>query len=311
MQLVVPVREVAAAWTSDLLAVANNAEVVKLWHGTTGEFVRGLDGAAYSFGGRRLAITGDGAYVVCGSWERGLTTHAAVDGRLVWSRPDLKRVQHVAFTSDGHGVITCPDAGACLVLASRDGSTSRKLPRARGVRTFRATPAILQYHDAKPAIVRDADGAERFKIPTRAFSCVAAAASDAVLAFSEVGGSVRAFALASGLELWKFEPPPKTHVVRMEYSPSLGVFACWLFAYDGKPGQNGIVLLDVQNGRVHRVQGSEGFGAIEGFCQQGTLAIGSQGDLFELPSGRHYGRLCSAQEESYANRRRRQGATSW
>lgn len=118
-----PIRHIATTFNGQLFATAEFERLVSIWRIDNGEqqisFQTILD-----FGGRRLAISPDSQLSAAGAYHiHGISVYRTLDGSLVWSRRDLKKVQWLKFDPIQEILFAGFDEKPLHILDSKTGET--------------------------------------------------------------------------------------------------------------------------------------------------------------------------------------------
>jgi hypothetical protein len=79
------------------------------------------------FGGRRLALTPDGGVCIAGSFHHGLAAYSVPEGRVLWHRRDLRKVQLVTLSASGREIYCGVDGPSVQIIEAETGSSLGKL----------------------------------------------------------------------------------------------------------------------------------------------------------------------------------------
>ncbi|MGH2608712.1 MAG: hypothetical protein ACRDHF_06435 [Tepidiformaceae bacterium] len=233
------------------------------------------------WGGRRLAMSGDGSTVVAAAYSRyGVSAHDALTGRVVWARKDLKHAQTLRNSADGGSLFVRADRFTIVDLMS--GKETDRLP---------AIDAIWESPDGEYRIVetmRRLLRISRYGVPVgvvRAeYNLLDCAFGPGFVVVSESGGALRMISLPAADEVWRTFLPGPSHATRLCYEPSRGVVLAnaWPYVHGGA-GQ--LLSLDPADGRLLSAwAGShyDGVFALDGAClvlPDATLHNSSSGEF--------------------------------
>src|SRR5262249_40499045 len=115
--------------SEDLFATGESDKHVAVWSFQSRRRVNELS-TVLDFGGSRLGLAcGSHPIVIAGSWTKGVVGYEVTNRKPVWSRPDLKYIQHVQdLSSDKSRVIgVALDEGPYHVLDPDNGEDRSKL----------------------------------------------------------------------------------------------------------------------------------------------------------------------------------------
>src|SRR5262245_36893595 len=216
-----PVREIAVSPGGQFAAAAALGPEVFVWDLAQRRESESFP-TVFEFGGRRLAASDNGFVVAAAYAALGLACYDSKNGRLVWSRKDLKKVQCVSISASSQFVYVGFDERPCKVLWTSSGFTAFNL---RGVRrVFESAYGPIALLDKKiPQVASPPSGKRSFAIERCTFAILSAAFSPTTLAISESTGPVRAFELSTGRELWRYEQPG-CHILTIGYSDDQNAF---------------------------------------------------------------------------------------
>ncbi|SRR6266568_3113392 len=276
----------AASREGGVLAAAEFEKLVHLYDLRTLERVRTLD-TTHDFGGHRLAISGDGQTIIVGAYNiHGVAAYSGADGRELWRRKDLKKVQYIRFNTDDSRVFCCFDHRPCESLNVATGKSGT--PR-RGVRRIWESPfGRLRFLErSRDYAIADFE-APIASIARVSFAVLSAAFSPTLLCISEAAGPVRAFDVATGSEVWRCKPPAG-HFLQVAFCEELRSFAgvCWPLRHDSSYL---LQLFDSQSGAATGVAEIRLTAETE-FCLRGSRLVTSAGSVFDVASGKRVAEL--------------------
>lgn len=272
-------RQLAAASGGGRVALCTFERVVSVWNldppGHVATFPTILD-----FGGSRLALSEEGATVVCGAYGEGVAAYSAETGQLIWQRRDIKRPQRISTSTSRRIVYVAPDDGPCLVLSLDSGEI---VDRLRGVRWVVESPFSphLFLDRRRPAVVGQ-DLETLIDLPRTTFAFLDVAFGPASVAVTEAGGPVRCIDLASRRELWTFTPSRGIHCLTLAFCPDRRSFVGVLWPFE-RGGPKELVAFDDSGSRS--VLADLGASAEECFCRRGSILLVSSGSMVHVSSG--------------------------
>jgi outer membrane protein assembly factor BamB len=231
------------------------------------------------FGGQRLCLDGPGARCFAGAYHRaGAVAYDAADGNVVWSRSDIKRVQHMSRSADGSLFIGVAD-GPCQVLDAVDGKTLEKL---RGVRqVFESADGTARLLDKNIPIV-ELRGGRSFEVRRTTFAILDVAFGSSTLCLSEASGPTRCLDLEDGREVWRYQPPQGEHVLSIAYGPSAGAFLGVSLEYERTSSHT---LVRLGSGNDFCRLATLGQPAVAEFCLSGEALLLDDGRLLTASTG--------------------------
>jgi hypothetical protein len=179
----------AAPWSDDLFVGGDDDGTAHVFSLGRRQEVASFP-TVYEGRGRRIALVpGAPPVVVAGAWTRsGVCGYDALAGRLLWRRPDLRRVQQIrALTAELAGV-RLEGQPACVLSVS----TGREMARSTAVRQVLALSSGRSLLAGQRWVaVADADLAPVRRVPLESFAVVDGALSPEGAAVSEAGGILR------------------------------------------------------------------------------------------------------------------------
>lgn len=275
------IRHIAPSGRGDIVAVALFERVVSLWDLTTGlqisEFETILD-----FGGARLALSQEGSACLAAAYTvHGLACYDTPSGRLRWHRKDLKKIQQIAVTPDGHSAYCCFDEGPCQVISVSTGDTTESIRSVRGV--WMDSRGYFQLRESRKLAVVNRDKKEVFRFAPESFAVLGAAIGKTRLAISEAGAHVRIFNLSTGQQVVRHTQPENHHVLGMASSPDDSCFYGVQRNYVS--GGSNLLFRFNQDSSGHDLIRDLGRSAEFAFCRGGGFVLTSEGDLVECKSG--------------------------
>lgn len=209
-------------------------------------------------GGNRLQIIPDLDILIAGAFEKkGIQYYSISSGEVLWTRSDLKRVQHIRY---------CPHSGlvSCL-FEGREGvalvpETGEEAGRYRGVKNVFASPyGVERLEEARPYRVVTRDGIVK-RIAPLSFGILDAAFSEHVVAISEAASVVRLIDSTNGDEIGRYCPDEGFHMLSLHSSHEPDEFIGVLWGYK-LAGPCFLVRLDSSGRELHRFEISGGYGA--------------------------------------------------
>lgn len=207
-------RNLVCAAGTGIAAIAAFERSVEIWDlqrvARIAAFRTVMDG-----GGHRLALSHDGSLLVAAAYNvRELTCYDSASGKVVWQRKDIKRTQSIAISRDGLKLYCAlQDLPVCAVEL-KSGSTLEKSRAIRG--RFDSPYEQVHLLEGAELLVHRPDSAP-FKIPRETFAILDCSFAPGLVITTESGGSVRAFSVADGAEIWRYRPPECVHALRVGY----------------------------------------------------------------------------------------------
>lgn len=276
------IRHLAASDVPSIVAAALFRRTVQIWSLETqsqlGEFESVLD-----FGGRRLALAQDGTICIAGSWTQGLAAYAVPDGRILWQRKDIRKIQNVNMSASGQIVFCGVESNCVLALDVRTGSEVSKLARALEV-----IPS--QYGPHELVVKRDRyliRGRDDIEIPAASFALHTAAFSPDRLCLSEPRAGSRCISIQTGETLWRHG---SIHFNHAAFDCSDQQFYC-VAGFETDPYEAFLVRLASE---LERCDVLVAFGRkcwTEAFTPSGRFVVTASGEVYETSTGTLRARL--------------------
>jgi len=268
---------------SDLFATARFKHTVSVWSFAQRRKVAQFD-TVLDFGGTRLAIIpGKKPAVIAGAYNvHGVCAYSALDGRLLWQRKDLKKVQYVCWLGGGRGTQQVGvgfDSRAFQLLELRSGRTISSLRAVRELYPTRYAGVALQVGKSSISLCSLPDWSILWKQALRSFGVLHAAIGPRSVVFSEAGGSLRCFDI-EGRALWEWAPGPGKHVLRTAWSESSDTWLAIEWPYE-KGGPDTLVVLDRDGHPISRR--AIGDVAECEFFAGGRYVVTSEGQVLRTP----------------------------
>jgi hypothetical protein len=175
------------------------------------------------FGGFRLAIiVSDSPVVSTGSWAKGITTYTVANGSILWTRPDLRRIQQICDLSDDKlpliGVSL--DSGPYHILRADTGKEHSKLAGIETVYASLFEPLYFLVDNTRQVHLSALRIPPIWKKDINSFAILHAAFSPKQVVFSEARGPVSCFDFY-GTKVWEFQPQNNHHILRLVWDIAL------------------------------------------------------------------------------------------
>jgi hypothetical protein len=229
--------EAVAARSAPIVSVASYTGIdpifrgaAQIWNWSSGERLSEFTTVFDGFG--RHSISPNGELYVCANWRKGknggVACYNTSSGEKIWHRQDLRQVQGIRFSANGHKVYCRVEARPVNCLDSGSGIS---LGNIRTVDDVVDSPyADLALHSRRRAnytLVGD---------KTRSIPRIMPAMSDAAfsresLCLAEYSGFVRCMDCETGNERWRYLPPKGFHVIRLSYQADQCFYGL-LFGYE-------------------------------------------------------------------------------
>lgn len=277
------IQYIAASYDGPVFAVAEFERYVQIWNVESRRRITGFE-TTLDFGGKRLAITRDGHHCAVGAYHiHGIALYETVYGKEVWRRKDLKKVQTIRISVDGHRLL-CGFEDRSFELLNLN--TGRSKPPMRGVKdVFESVYEDLIIIDRKGRDFKLVNAANKqiATVPRTTFAALDFVFAPSKLCITESGGSIRCYDTPTGKELWKHDPGDGIHALRLTYDESTQMFAAITWPYQ-EGGDHQLVTLNPDDGEATRrtaITGAHEFA----FCSKGSLLIASDGKIRNTATG--------------------------
>jgi len=269
-----PVRHLAGC-TATRVAVGAFEKHVEVWDVLVPRCV-GAFSTVLDFGGLRLCVDAAGGRCFAGAYRRfGVVGYNVTDGQVLWSRQDIKRVQYISRSVEGHLFVGVEDGPALLI----DADDGRTLERLRGIRrVFEADAGTARLLDRSNPVVELASGRSFPVARTTTPGILDVAFGPESFCVSEAGGPTRCLDLENGREIWRYQPPQGEHLLSLAYCPSAVEFMGVSREYERTSEH---ALLQLGPGERLRRLTTLGRPARAEFCLSGEALVLADGRLLE------------------------------
>ncbi|MBN8733362.1 MAG: PQQ-binding-like beta-propeller repeat protein [Acidobacteria bacterium] len=286
--------ELAAAQRVPRIAAATPKRTVQIWDLTASQRISQFETVFY-FGGRRIALSPDGDRCAAAEWNKGrhggVACYDAVTGNVLWQRSDIRHTQAVRFSASGEHVYCRLNEGPLQQLNAATGETTQKFRGAFGITDSPYSTDRLLEKSAGFLV----QAAREFVIPRESFAPLDAAFSPDALCLSEGGGPVRCFDCHTAHERWRYQPPPGCHITRLVYRPADGNFYGVELRYQ-EASSHHLIRCHAHTGQPETVRLLPSPSNMA-FVPAGDLVLDTQGEMFDLATGKSLGRLEFPQRE--------------
>jgi hypothetical protein len=226
------IRSLAATDESSIVAAAFFEKTVQIWSSKTGQQL-GEFQTMFDFGGRRLALTPDGSTCIVGAWgqlgrgARGLGAYSIPDGKLLWNRKDIRRIQDVRLSGSGQEIYCGVQDASAHIIETSTGETIRRVRATEKIVGSQYTPNQVIEQKRGRYLVR---GGCEFEIQPLSSALLDAAFSPDAVCLSELRdsshpseiGGIRLIDLATGESCWHVA----LHSSRLTYNLADQKFYC-------------------------------------------------------------------------------------
>jgi hypothetical protein len=268
------IRHITVSEKRPILAAGLFESTVQVWSWETreqlGQFETILD-----FGGERLILSGDAETCVAGSWKRGIAAYSVPDGKMLWHRKELSRVQRMARRS-GMEIYCSFDKRPLLTLDAKSGKNLEMIADASAAFQSRLHSYRLLVLGKKYLV----QGDNQLEIRAHSFTIWGAAFSQDSVCISEPDAGIRCIALDSGEELWRHEGLESDVIT---FNETDGQFYC---VAQRKPSTQGCSLIRLAKNLVECDQVTAlGQSAKMVFDPTGKVLIASDGRVRDTSTG--------------------------
>lgn len=223
-------------------------------------------------GGRRVALTEDGTLCVTGTYNKGgLAGYELPSRRLLWHRPELKRVEGITWDQRrGVFVVERDQKRAVCVKPTTGEVLDVPLPR---LEEFAASPYddlwLVSGRDLR--VVSALEQRLVFRIERKSFAVLCACFSPDAVFVSEPGSPLRGVDLRSGRTLWELRQEGK-HWMKVAYSEARHRLYGFRWGFK-KDGDSYLDEIDVTSGTIVKSTPTTELGAYGLFLRDATLAF--------------------------------------
>ena len=187
----------------------------------------------WDVGGSRVLVADDGARFFTGAYHvHGVTAWRFPGPAELWQRKDLKKVQHLALSSDGALLLASLEGRGTFLLRANSGMGCGHW---RGVTSVIPGPEGLFARAGRRLDLCVSDGTVIGAAPRNTFGVLAGAFGASLVCISEAAGPVSFFATASFQEVWRYVPPAGSHVLEVGFRARTNTFVGiqWEYANGG------------------------------------------------------------------------------
>ena len=240
----------------------------------------------FDIGGHRAAFNDKGTMCVSAAYRRrGVEAYSVPEGRSLWRRSDLAKVQHIAWDDFLSSFVLIRDRACAEVLDPASGVTTEKLPR---VRQRYASPfefIALRVH-RKLELVEGPSWAPRFRWPLESFASLDGCFSRDTVFVSEAGGPLRAFHIADGVQQWRVASRAE-HYLSLAHCEETGQLHAVRWNY--QTGEDAALDCVVANtGEVARSFPLTRISATGAFAAQGRYYVGADWSVIDMVAGERF-----------------------
>ena len=270
------IRHLAITDEPAIVAAAFFESKVQIWSWKTsqqiGEFETILD-----FGGRRLALSPDGRICITGSYSRGLAAYSIPDGRLLWHRRDLRKLQLIYLNALGSEIYCGDDRPSVHIIETETGNSLGKVARADRIVPSQTGPHQLVSRRQDAYTVT---GPGEFAISAVSFGLLDAAFSPEAVCLAEPKTGIRCIDLVSGSVLWHHQTLGANHLA----FNSLDMRFYCVGGLDTEPHESSLIRLASNLYDCERVV-TLSHSYVAAFSPSGANLITMGGEVYESSTG--------------------------
>jgi len=288
------IRYLSTSRFSHRLAASFWERTVQIWDLDRSEQVGQFD-TGRADGSNQLHLDPKGERGVVAAWSAGsrggVVCYEIPTGKLIWHRADLRHSQGIAFSTDGQSVWFEPNEGRVQRLDALTGNTLERLTGLKHVHTNPySSEVFIEKRSGGYVLRRTKD----FIIPKITFAILDVAFGMESLCLTESGGPVRCINCRSGVEIWRYEPDKRNHVLKLWYrEPDRHFYGVQWQYHSGGPHK----LMRFQGGSDQMEEICQLDSWEEAVCGGLDCLVASSGEIISLSSGRPLGRLDFPQVE--------------
>lgn len=277
------IRQIASSYDGPFIAVAEFEAFVQIWDLRSYNRVSAFE-TTLDFGGRRLAISRDGAHCAVGAYHvHGVALYDARNGAELWRRKDLKKVQRLRISLADNAIFCGFSDKSARFLDLVTGGSELLVQGTDDVLESPYDDVRVIDGSGRDYVLADANYKQRAQLRRRSFAALDFAFGPGRLCISESAGTVRCFDISSSIQLWEYRPGIGMHALHLAYNEFSETFAAIIWPYE-KGGDHRVVNLDSISGQVVNdivIQGSVEFG----FCLKGSVLLSSDGSVRDSATG--------------------------
>jgi hypothetical protein len=276
------IRQLASAQTGRRIAAAFVQRTVEIWDLLSSQRLSEIQ-TVFDCGGSRLALNRSGDKCITAGWAKGVRGGVAcydpLGGSSLWHRTDIRQTQFVRFSHAGERVWCGRESGPLLSLDATSGATVETLAGIKRVFDGPYSDTLLVETRTRGLLIRAP--ATSVRVPALTFAVLDAALSPECLCVSEAGGPVRCLD-SMGNERWRYNPPSRSHVLRLCYRPADCSFYGVLWEYERGTFRE-LIRLSAETGQSQAVRQLRSWD--EEFCSNGDALVTSNGEVISANDG--------------------------
>ncbi|MCL4310616.1 MAG: hypothetical protein M1340_06510 [Actinobacteria bacterium] len=267
------------------LVISDSLIPVEIWNLKSIERLISFD-TPLSLGGHRMMLNNQGTYCVTAAHEESLLScYGVSNGKLVWRRHDLRRIQRIMPAAKDDYFYCCFYDQPSLIVNIIDGQTIDHMGKI-AIESIYESPfeqlKVVVYDSRGRKIELIKDGKMVKQIARVTFGVLDVSFCPTGFCISESVGPVRFFDL-SGNELWRYQPPERKHVLNLEYSRKNQNFYGTELSLDRSKFTDTLLRFksDFQEAEVIRKLDT----ALGTFCSFGEFLVTASGDIINVDDG--------------------------
>lgn len=271
-------RHVAPSLNGQIFATAEYEQVVSIWGIEDGRLL-GVFRTQLEYGGRRLALSPDGTLCAAGAYDvYGVSVYRIPDGALLWTRPELTRLQWLEFDPRQSTVIAGFDDKPLLVMDGKTGQIHQSL---RNVRRKYANPYSGAFILDGTRLELYTRAGQSIPIERRALEVLCTAFNQDIAYLTEARGWLRAIDCTRGNQVWEYNPEPGFHLTNLAYNRMTGTLFGVLVSFE-RGGSKLLFEFDAMTGRIVDEVILDGEPGVTEFGSHGSRLVTSEGYIYRL-----------------------------
>jgi WD40 repeat protein len=287
------IRELSASINSQWIAAGYFEKTIQIWDPNSRERISEFP-TVFSSGAKNLALAPDGKRLVAGlSRPRGkVAAYEVPSGRKLWDL-NLPYPTKLQFSPSGDSILCTTNQQSVLRLDAQRGNI---LETKNGTRRYieDLSGDVLRVPANEADSICLIRGGHTFNLYKPSRWVLDATFSPDSVCISEANGPVRCLGRVDGKLQWAFEPPTKSHVVALHYSPGIDAFFGVSFNFEDGASR-ALIRFHPASGINQQV--CEFASWEEAFLGTTDQLVTSAGEIRSLSSGDIVGRLKFPQKE--------------
>lgn len=285
------IRHIATSYNSAVIAAGEFERQVHVFNIQSGKKINEFE-TVLDFGATRLAISEDGLFCAAGSYSRdGIAMYKVSDGRVLWQRKDLKKVQYISFNywDNNHSLLAFFDNKKGVILDRKTGDTVKILgPLDDIIQSHFRKIQLLDKYKLPLKVVDSTSNEIMFKIPRTTFAVLDGIFTPASVVISESGGCLTSYSLDNGKMMWKYEPEKGHHVLNVSYCGNTNqVFGVDQgYSEKARIRNTSLICFNNNSGKIEKKYLIKNYPGETGFALKGTRLISSEGEIIDTSNGK-------------------------